>query len=102
MKQNPEISSSWCLHNDTLGGNLVKYLPVLEKSASRVNFSFAFQPCHTLLPYEQVEISVYMSDDNDSCLDSGLQILKTNVKVEPAKLRRNPNLYEAVVAYQVR
>ena len=95
-----EVNDSWCLHNDTRG-DLVQYLPVLLKSQSRLNFSFAFTPCHPVLPYEHAEISVYMSDDNDTCLDTGLQILKTKVKVQPAKLRTT-NLHEAVIEYQVR
>ena len=91
---------SWCLLNDTKG-DLVQYLPVLLKSQSRLNFSFAFTPCHRVLPYEHAEISVYMSDDNKTCLDTGLRIIETKVRVQPAKLRTTNLREEAVIEYQV-
>ena len=95
-----EVNDSWCLLNDTKG-DLVQYLPVLLKSQSRLNFSFAFTPCHRVLPYEHAEISVYMSDDNNTCLDTGLRIIETKVRVQAAKLRTTNVREEAVIEYQV-
>ena len=94
-----EVNSSWCLLNDT-EGYLVQYLPVLLKSQSRLNFSFAFTPCHSVLPYEHADVSVYKSDDNNTCLENGLKIIHTKVQVQAAKLR-NTDLHEAVIEYQV-
>ena len=74
-------------------------------------FSFAFLPCHKLLPYETAEVSVFTHENNlteDVC-QNGLEILKATVPVSQAHLVNlvNNNKVEvdrtrqAVITYQV-
>jgi hypothetical protein len=119
----PGVDNSWCLIDEILAAEkrpsqqprrLEKYAPVVK--ANYVNFSFAFLPCHKVLPYEQAVVSVFQSDENNTVCQTGLEILKTNVAVENSKIvnvRRNQDESpfespekqaryetEAVIAYQ--
>ena len=95
------------------------WILLVPLKANYVNFSFAFLPCHKVLPYEQATVSVFQSNENDTDVcQNGLEILKTKVAVVAAHLvnvRHNnekslssaevvkPAKYEteAVIAYQV-
>jgi hypothetical protein len=125
----PGVDNSWCLIDEAVQTataeaerpsqqprRLEKYAPIVK--ANYVNFSFAFLPCHKVLPYEQATVSVFQSNENDTDVcQNGLEILKTKVAVVAAHLvnvRHNnekslssaevikPAKYEteAVIAYQ--
>jgi len=98
-----------------LHGTVEKYAPIVK--ANYANFSFAFLPCHKVLPYEEVVVSVFQAESNDTAVcQNGLKILETNVAVEAAHLidvnnanhhHEGPNLdknnkleTEAVIRYQ--
>ena len=100
-----------------LHGTVEKYAPIVK--ANYANFSFAFLPCHKVLPYEEVVVSVFQAESNDTAVcQNGLKILETNVAVEAAHLidvnnanhhHEGPNLdknnkleTEAVIRYQVK
>ena len=62
----PGVDNSWCLIDEIVAAEkrptqqprrLEKYAPVVK--ANYVNFSFAFLPCHKVLPYEQAVVSVF-------------------------------------------
>ena len=62
----PGVDNSWCLIDEIVAPEkrpaqqprrLEKYAPVVK--ANYVNFSFAFLPCHKVLPYEQAVVSVF-------------------------------------------
>ena len=80
------------------------YTPVIGKSNS-IKFSFAFIPCHRVLPYEQIEVRVYKSQTNESCdATPGLEILRESVGIQAAHVilgKRHNTSAEAVIAYQV-
>jgi len=79
------------------------YTPVIGKSNS-IKFSFAFIPCHRVLPYEQIEVRVYKSQTNESCdATPGLEILRESVGIQAAHVilgKRHNTSAEAVIAYQ--
>ena len=82
------------------------YTPVIGSNS--INFSFAFIPCHKVLPYEDIEVRVYKSATNESCeMGTGLEILRQTVALQSAhvllgkqQLQYNKSA-EAVIAYQV-
>ena len=81
------------------------YTPVIGKSNS-IKFSFAFIPCHRVLPYEEIEVRVYKSPTNESCdATPGLEILRESVGIQAAHVilgkRQHNTSAEAVIAYQV-
>lgn len=112
-ESHPSLAKSWCiLEQDEKEAYLLeKYSPVIV-SNDKINFSFAFTPCHKILPYEEVDVSVYKSTAvaNSSCGgESSLKILKSRVAIEAAHVHRKNNnnnssvgnKVEAVIAYQV-
>lgn len=131
----PGVDNSWCLIDEAVRPpqppiaeatqtmpsqqprRLEKYAPIVKDNY--VNFSFAFLPCHKVLPYEQAVVSVFQSNENDTDVcQNGLEIIKTKVAVVAAHLVKNrhrnnekssssaevekPAKYEteAVIAYQ--
>ncbi len=105
----PGIESSWCLTERDDLGSVDRYAPVISKLA--VKFSFAFTPCHKVLPYEQAVVSLYKAEVNESesVCQNGLEILKTSLPVSAAHLVNKSadeaivdNRLAAVIAYQVR
>ena len=83
------------------------YTPVIGSNS--INFSFAFIPCHKVLPYENIEVRVYKSATNESCeMGTGLEILRQTVALQSAhvllgkqQLQQYNKSAEAVIAYQV-
>lgn len=96
----PGLQSSWCLQDAQAEDQVDYYTPVIGKSS--IKFSFAFIPCHKVLPYEQIEVRVYKSATNDSCEKRGLEILSTTVALQSAHVllgKRHNTSAEAVIAY---
>jgi hypothetical protein len=98
------ISDSWCLQTDQRK-QVEQFNPILV--GNNVNFSFAFIPCHKVLPYEMADVSVFKADTNESVCNKGLEIIKTTVEILSAHVFREPldQNYannEAVITYQVR
>ena len=99
IDSHPSLSQSWCL-DSSQDKQVEKYSPLVYNE-KHVNFSFAYQPClNHVLPYEQVVVSVYKAEKNESVCENGLEILKSNVPVTAAHLL---NIVEktAVITYQV-
>ena len=85
---------------------VMNYSPVLV--GDHINFSFAFIPCHKILPYEEIQIEVFKLSQNESCENSttsGLVILRQTVALEYAHVsvlgKRPQETAEAVIAYKV-
>jgi len=106
-KSLPGVESSWCLHlEDSPSEDFVmNYSPTLV--GDHINFSFAFIPCHKILPYEEIQIEVFKLSQNESCENSttsGLVILRQTVALEYAHVsvlgKRPQETAEAVIAYK--
>lgn len=95
-----DVGSSWCLMMNDDNNLVEKYVPVVQ--LDHINYTFAYKPCHKVLPYEQVVVSVFKSADNDSVCQNGLEILKTSVQVTAAHLLNGDEAVTAVIEYQVR
>ena len=84
----------------------MNYSPILV--GDHINFSFAFIPCHKILPYEEIQIEVFKLSENESCENSttsGLVILRQTVALEYAHVavlgNRPHETAEAVIVYKV-
>ena len=104
------LEQSWCLTGNDLGSRpeVMKYEPVVAHGG--INFSFAFTPCHKILPYEEAQISVFQqtSDNRSETCEEGFKILQSSVPVVQAHLvgqvdqsRIGKPTHQAVISYQV-
>ncbi len=83
------VASSWCLtskgsiedEDSSEKETVMKAKPRVDREA--VIFNFAFYPCHDVLPYEKVAISVFKTENNDTDCEAGLEILKTEAALIP-------------------